>query len=473
MDVRTRPAEVPALAARLPGKVVLPGDAAYETARLAWNLRATMAPEAIVYAETPDDVSEALAFAREQDLRVAVQATGHRVTVDGRGCLVINTSRMKALAVDPAAARASVGAGVKWGAVLAQAQAHGLAPLLGSSGDVGAVGYTLGGGLGWLARKYGMSVDSVLRFEVVTADGRARSASPEEHPDLFWALRGGGGGFGVVTGMEIRLHPVARVYAGNLFYPAGMAKEVWRRYREWVAHAPDELTSSIVLMNVPPLPQVPPALRGQSFVIVRGCYLGASSDGEALLAYWRNWQAPAIDEFREMSFIQADQISQDPVDPIPALNSGEWLRDLSDETADALIGHTFPQGGPPLLVFNEVRLAGGAIARIDPATTAYSHRDEKFIWVSIALGPSEEAAHAVRQQLSRLRTALGPARTGRVYMNFLEGEEMRERTRDGFSEAAFRRLQAVKARYDGEDRIISGFDIPPATTPPVGNRRLA
>jgi len=222
-----------------------------------------MAPAAIVYAQSPGDASEALAFAREHDLRVAVQATGHRETVDGKGCLVINTSRMKALAVDPASATAFLEAGVKWGEVLAQAQAHGLAPLLGSSGDVGAVGYTLGGGLGWLARKYGMSVDSVLRFEVVTADGRVLSPSPEENPDLFWALRGGGGGFGVVTGMEIRLHPVARVYAGNLFYPADMAKAVWRRYREWVAHAPDELTSSIVLMNYPPLPQLPPVLSGQ------------------------------------------------------------------------------------------------------------------------------------------------------------------------------------------------------------------
>ena len=462
MDVRTRPADVPALAARLPGKVVLPGDDAYETARLAWNLRATMAPAAIVYAQSPGDASEALAFAREHDLRVAIQATGHRETVDGKGCLVINTSRMKALAVDPASATAFLEAGVKWGEVLAQAQAHGLAPLLGSSGDVGAVGYTLGGGLGWLARKYGMSVDSVLRFEVVTADGRVRSASPEEHPDLFWALRGGGGGFGVVTGMEIRLHPVARVYAGNLFYPAGMAKEVWRRYREWVAHAPDELTSSIVLMNYPPLPQLPPVLSGQSFVIVRGCYIGASSDGEALLAYWRNWQAPLIDEFRELPFTEADEISHDPVDPLPVLASCEWLRDLSDETADALIAHTFPQGGPPLLVFSEVRLAGGAIAQVDRDATAYSHRDEKFIWVSIAAAPTEEAAAAIRQQLGRLSAALGPARTGRVYMNFLEGEEMRERTRDGFSDAAFRRLQAVKARYDGDNLIISGFGIPGA-----------
>lgn len=462
MDVRTRPAEDAALAARLPGKVVLPGDDAYETARLAWNLRATKTPVAIVYAQTPADVSEALAFARQRDLHVAVQATGHRETVDGKGCLVINTSRMKAVAVDAAARTAHVGAGVKWGEVLAQAQAHGLAPLLGSSGDVGAVGYTLGGGLGWLARKYGMSVDSVLRFEVVTADGRVRNASPEEHPDLFWALRGGGGGFGVVTGMDIRLHPVARVYAGNLFYPAAAANEVFRRYREWVARAPDELTCSIVLMNFPPLPQLPPALSGQSFVIVRGCYLGSASDGEALLSYWRNWQAPLIDQFRELPFSEADQISQDPVDPIPVLTSCEWLRDLSDETADALIGHTFPQGGPPLLVFSEVRLAGGAIARVNGDATAYSHRDEKFIWVSIAMAPTDEAARAISQQFGRLRAALGPARTGRVYMNFLEGEEMRGRTRDGFSAAAFRRLQAVKARYDGNNLIISGFDIPPA-----------
>ncbi len=449
-------------AARLAGRVVLPSDEAYESARLGWNLSVRKAPDVIVFAGNPQDVSEALAFARLHDLSVVVQATGHRETVDGKGSVLINTSPMRALTIDPQARTVWVGAGVKWGEVLAETQPHGLAPLLGSSGDVGAVGYTLGGGMGWLARKYGMAVDSVLRLEVVTPDGRLAGAGPEENPDLFWALRGGGGGFGVVTGMEIRLHPVARVYAGNLYYPAGMAKEVFRRFREWAAAAPDELTCSIVLMNFPPMPELPPILSGQSFVMVRGCYTGPVAAGETFLAYWRDWQAPVIDDFRGRPFTEVNAISQDPVDPLPALTSGEWLRDLSDETAGALIRHTFPQGGPPLLAFSEVRLAGGAIARVDADANAYSHRDEKFMYYSVAMLPNVEMVEAVKRQLQRLAEALGPARTGRVYMNFVEGEEMRERTRDGYSEKAFRRLQAIKARYDPEYRLISSFDIPPA-----------
>jgi FAD/FMN-containing dehydrogenase len=464
MNQHTNAGQYHELATSLAGKVVLPEDEAYETGRLAWNLRAHKTPDAIVFPESAQDVRKVLEFARRHDLGVVVQATGHRENVDGRGCILINTARMQDVAIDPRARTAWVAAGAKWGAVLDQAQAHGLAPLLGSSSDVGAVGYTLGGGMGWLARKYGMAVDSVQRFEVVTPDAVIRNASPEENADLFWALCGGGGGFGVVTGMEIRLHPVDRVYAGNLFYGAAMAKDVFRRYREWVADAPDELTCSIVLMNVPPLPELPPEMRGQSFVIVRGCYVGSTALGEELLSHWREWRTPLIDDFRERSFRESDQISQDPVDPLPAMASCEWIRDLSDETADVLISHAFPQGGPPSLIFCEVRLAGGAISRVAADANAFSHRDERFICYAVGVAPSDEAASQYRQHLGQLRAALGPARTGKIYMNFIEGDELRGRTRDGYSEQALGRLQAVKARYDPDGRIVSGFEF----SPPAG-----
>jgi FAD/FMN-containing dehydrogenase len=347
--------------------------------------------------------------------------------------------------------------------VLTLAQEHGLAPLLGSTTDVGVVGYSLSGGMGWLARKFGMSVDSILRIDVVTPDGLFRRASQEENSDLFWALCGGGGSFGVVTGLEIRLFPVSQVYMGNLYYPAHMAKEVFSRYRKWVENAPEELTCSIVLMNVPPLPQLPPVLSGKSFVMVRGCYTGPIEIGETLLAYWRAWQEPLIDDFKARPFTEADVISQDPVDPMPALLSGEWLTDLTEEAAEALIEYTLPRGGPPLFVFSEVRLAGGAVARVDPDANAYSHRDEKFIWYSVALPFNMDVAGQIHHQLTQMRSALAPWLTGKVYLNFLEGEEMRQRSRDGYSEQAFRRLQAAKAKYDPDGRFISSFDIPPMT----------
>ena len=225
-------------------------------------------------------------------MAVAVKATGHGVIREANDSLLIVTSELTDVRVNADAQTAWVSAGTKWGRVLEETQAVGLAPVLGSSPDVGAVSYTLGGGMGWLARKYGISADSVNQFELVTADGNLVHASAAENADLFWALRGGGGNFGVVTAMEIRLYPVTKVYGGNSFYPIEKAKEVYARYRNWIVNAPDELTSSVLIMNFPPFPQIPERLRGQSFVMVRGCYCGPLEQGKELLKYWRDWQSP-------------------------------------------------------------------------------------------------------------------------------------------------------------------------------------
>jgi FAD/FMN-containing dehydrogenase len=450
------------LAARLPGKVYLPSDSQYEEARQAWNLTVDQRPEVIVYVESLEDVVEAVSFARQNGLGIAVQSTGHGVIRAADGAMLINTSRMKERQIDVQAQTAWIGAGMKWGEVLEETQKYGLAPLLGSSPDVGAVGYTLGGGMGWLARKYGTSADSVLRLEVVTANGEIRQASPEENSDLFWALRGGGGGFGVVTGMEIRLYPVTEVYAGNLYYPPEMAREVFERFRQWANEAPDELTASIVLMNVPPLPDIPPMLSGKSFVIVRGCYSGELEEGEKLMQSWRAWQEPLIDDFKVLPFTQSAQISQDPVEPGPFPTTGAWLSDLSAEAAEVLVRYTLPQGGPPPLVFSEVRMAGGAISRIDGSTNAYSQRDGQWIWVSIGIAMSPEVGEQIEQHFEQMHLALSAYLTGKVYMNFIHGEEGMRRSKDGFSEGNYRRLQEIKARYDPENRFGYSFQIQPA-----------
>lgn len=455
------------LLGRMPGKVFFPSAEGYDTARAGWNLMDDKHPAIIVFAETPGDVIEAVQFARANAMPVSVQATGHRETGNAAGAVLINTSRMQDLRIDPQSQTARIGAGVKWGPVLQAAQQYGLAPLLGSTTDVGVVGYSLSGGMGWLSRKYGMSVDSVLSLDVVTLDGVFRRASLAENSDLFWALRGGGGGFGVVTEIEIKLHPVATVYAGNLFYPAHLAKAIYQRYIHWVKDMPEEMTCSIVLMNFPPIPQLPPEISGQSFVLVRGCYTGPVEAAEKLLDYWRCWQTPAVDDFKARPFTEADAISMDPVEPMPALLSGEWLTDLTEGVADALIRYTLPpegllpQGGPPAFVFSEVRLAGGAVTRVDPDENAYSHRDQKFIWYSVALPMDKQLGGQIQKQLTALREALAPWLSGKVYLNFIEGEEMRRRTRDGYSEEAFQRLQQLKAKFDPDCQLISSFDIPP------------
>jgi FAD/FMN-containing dehydrogenase len=361
--------------------------------------------------------------------------------------------------IDAGSRTARIAAGAKWGAVLEKAQDEGLAPLLGSSPDVGAVAYTLGGGMGWLARRYGMAADSVRRFDVVTADGEQVRASRTEHPDLFWGLRGGGGSLGIVTGMEIELYPVTTVYAGNLYYPRAQAAEVFRRYRDWIASAPDELTSSVLIMNYPPFEMVPEFLRGQTFAQVRGCWCGPVEQGEELLRFWRDWQAPLIDDFRARPFRDAALISNDPVDPLPASVTGAWLRELSDEAIDTILRYGIPAGGPPLLTFVEVRHAGGAIERVDAQSTAYSNRAERHILEAVGMAPTPQAVEAIEQYAGALKRDLQPVLTGRVYMNFLEGSEARERTRDGYSPDAYQRLVALKHRYDPDNLFRYGYDL--------------
>ncbi|MBZ0301842.1 MAG: FAD-binding oxidoreductase [Anaerolineae bacterium] len=445
---------------RLQGTVILPGDVDYDAARMAWNLAFEQYPPVIVMAETADDVAAAVRFARAEGMDIAVQATGHGFTRAANHALLINMSRMTHVEVDAEAQTAWVEGGAKWQPVLDKAQAVGLVPLLGSTPDVGAVGYTLGGGVGWLARKYGLSADSVNAFEVVTAQGRIVWASEYENSDLFWALRGGGGSFGVITGMEIRLYPVTTVYAGNLYYPAAMAKEVMTRFREWIATTPEELTSSVVLMNYPPIPEVPEPLRGQSFVQVRGAYTGLMEDGEELLKYWREWKAPAMDMFGPLPLTRAAEISNDPPNPTSALVTGVWLKDLSDEAIDTIIRFGLAPHG---VTVSEIRHVGdGAISRVDKRANAYGNREASLVLEIIGIAPTPELWQAADAYAREYKRALAGSLTGGVYINFLEGDERQDRTKDAFTAENYQRLMAIKAKYDPQNVFSHSFHIPPA-----------
>lgn len=443
------------------GQVITPVDAGYDEARRAWNLSVDQHPALIVLAESAADVAEAVRFASSEGFGVAVQSTGHGNVRPADDCLLILTSPMRDVRVDVHSQTAWIQAGAKWGIVLEKTQAFGLVPLLGSSPDVGAVGYTLGGGMGWLARHYGLATDSVRSFEVVTAEGEIIRASNSENSDLFWGMRGGGGSLGIVTGMEIQLYPVTTVYGGNLFYPIGQAKEVFARYRDWIVSAPDELTSSIVIMNFPPIPEMPEFLRGRSFAIVRGCYCGPIEEGKALLRYWREWQAPIIDDFKAMSFSEVATISNDPVDPLPGMSSGAWLRELTDEVLDTLIRYGAPSEGPPLFLMTEVRHAGGAIGRVDPSANAFSHRDAPHSLQVVGVAATPEVYRHLQAYNQSLKRDLRHYLMG-VYMNWLEGEESRERIADGYSPQNYRRLRELKAKYDPDNRFGFGFNIQPA-----------
>lgn len=447
---------------KIQGQVIAPGDPVYDEARLAWNRSVQHHPALIVVAETAVDVQKAVVFAGEQGLGVAVQGTGHGNVRPADDGLLILTREMNEVEVDGPAQIAHVGAGVEWGKVLAAAQEHGLAPLLGSSPTVGAVGYTLGGGLGWLGRKYGLSLDNVVRFEVVTADGRLRKASTSENSELFWGLRGGGGSLGIVTSMTIRLFPVTQVYAGNLYYPVEMAQEVMRRYSAWIANLPDEMTTSVVLMNFPPMPELPDFLRGHSYVMVRGCYCGELAEGEKLLRHWREWQAPLIDDFKPLSFRDAALISNDPHDPLPAYTSGAWLHALDDGAIDALIAYGLGSDGPKPLLLTEVRHAGGAIQRKAADSAVYGNRDAQLLLFLVGVTPTAEAHQHLVAYAAELKETLRPSLTGGVYMNFIEGTESQQRIRDGLAPGGYERLARLKAEVDPGSRFRYSFNVTPA-----------
>jgi hypothetical protein len=464
MTITSTHARAPAVAdlhRRFDGDILLPGDEPYDSARQSWNLSFEHRPAVVAIPVSVSDVVQAVLFARSQGLHVVVHATGHGVARPAAaGALLLVMSGLDDVRVDPVARRAWVGGGSTWAPVLALAQAHGLAPLLGSTPHVGAVGYTLGGGMGWLARKYGLSSDSVRRFEVVTADGGVVYASPTEEPELFWGLRGAGAGsLGVVTGMEVALYPVTSVYGGSLFYPAALAGEVLARWRDRISTVPDELTSAVALVNFPPLDIVPPLLRGQSFAVVRGCCLGPHGEGEALMRHWRRWRVPALDVFGTMPFAEVASISQDPVDPIPARATAAWLSGLTATAIDVLVAGTFPGDAPPALMATEVRHAGGAISRPDPASAAYGNRDAALSLEMVGLAPTPEHASALEAHTRALRAALGDVTTGGQYLNFLEGEEKRRSAVTVLGVAGAHRAARLKAAVDPEDLFDHGLDL--------------
>lgn len=461
LTVRARTSVLADLADRISGAVHGPDDPGYDAARSGFNLLSDHRPAVIAVPANRFDVAEAVRFAAAEGLRVAIQATGHGPGPSADGALLINTSEMTDVSIDPIARTATAGAGAKWAPVLEQAQCHGLAPLLGSTTDVGVVGYTLGGGFGWLGRKYGLASDAVRSFDLVTPDGNPLRVSATSHPDIFWALKGGGAGsIGVVTDVVIDLFPVTTVYAGNLFYPAEDASEIMRRFSAWAPDQSEDLTSAVTLMNFPPLDIVPEPFRGKSFTMIRGCWAGDLEIGRAVIDEWRNWKTPEVDMWGEMPFAAADAISMDPTDPVPAMVTTEWMDELTGEAVDIIASRVLPSpGAMPLILFAEVRHAGGAVSRGAASSPNDRGRDGTFLLEVASIVPDPQLALAVESALRLTRDSLSPFVTGAAYLNFLEGDEKSERSASAFSDANRRRLAAIKAALDPENRFCHGVTL--------------
>ncbi len=450
------------LRAALPGRVHTPGGIGYEAARAGFGLTDLPSPDVVVVAESAADVVAGVNFARTQRLPVGVQATGHNFGAPFKGGVRINTSRMQGCSIDPAARTARVQAGVIWKSVVQAAHQYGLAPLNGSSPLVGVVGYSLFGGFGWLLRKYGAAVDSVIAADVVTADGQLLHVSAASHPNLFWALRGASGNFGVVTALEFKLYPVSEVYGGALFFPMERAEEVLTTYSEWVTTLPNEMTSTIVLMRVPPLPEVPEPLRGKAIVTIRAAYTGTEAQGARLQQPLRDLGGLLADTFRMLAYNEVATISNDSTNPMLAWRKTAMLKDLSPATIQTILRMNGVAGQAPVMVF-EIRHLGGAMTHVPPESAAFSQRYAPFIMHTIGVMTSPQQAEVVKRNTQAIFMAMQPHSTGGVLPSWLgDGDHGVERTRAGFSAEHYERLVALKDRYDPTNMFRHNHNIPPS-----------
>jgi FAD/FMN-containing dehydrogenase len=438
------------LKTRLRGRTILPGDDDFDKSRRVWNGMIDRKPAVIVRCAGVADVIESVNLARAQNLCVSVRGGGHNVTGAAvcDGGMVIDLSAMKGIHVDPTRRTARAQGGVTWGELDRETQVFGLATTGGLISTTGIAGLTLGGGIGWLARKYGLACDNLLSADVVTADGKAVVASPKQNSDLFWALRGGGGNFGVVTSLEYRLHPVGPVITGGVaVYPLDQAASVLRFYRDYISRAPDELNMFPAFFTVPPLHAFPAELHGKAAIALAVCYAGPADKANRVLAPVRTFGPPQVDVIGPIPYTALQSLFDDSA-PYGALSywKSDTLDELSDRCIDVLVSHTarLPELCPLTIV--HIYPLRGAIARVGAHKTAYNHRAERFSTIVSAnwFDPAQSETHI--EWVRGLWQAMRPYASGGVQPNFL-GEEGDERVRAAYGDN-YPRLVEVKRRYD-------------------------
>jgi FAD/FMN-containing dehydrogenase len=441
------------------GSVLLPDHPEFESAWQPWSIGVLHQPFVIVMAETTEDIVDAVTFARDFDLPVSVQATGHGAQVANIGGMHINTSRMTGVAIDAEAQTARVEAGAKWAHVLPEAQKFGLAPLSGSTTDIGVVGYSLGGGTGWLARKYGFAADHILAMDVVTANGELIRVSADSNPDLFWSMRGGGGNFGVVTAMEFRLFPHTDFFGGSVFYPLSEARQVFAAYSEWIETLPSDVTTSIAIFRFPPVPFVPEPLQGKE--VIKIAAVAVCDNGEELIAPMRSITTPLLDGFARMPFSMIDIVSGDPNDPMPVMANSMTFDEITPECLDEIMRLIGPGARTPILGM-ELRFIRGAAEIVGKRANAANRVGGSFMLFAVGVPFTPEMGMALQAALAELKTAMTPFSTGKTFLNFLDGSDSAsERTVDAFSLETYSYLARVKAKHDPTNRFRFNQNILP------------
>jgi FAD binding domain len=441
---------------KIDGRVATPDDPDWDQVRQAWNLAADPRPVAVAFVEGADDIASVLDFAAAHQLKVLGQGTGHGAVAVGSldDTIVIKTERMRGIEVDAEAQTARVEAGVLALELGEAAQSAGLCTLPGSSPDVGVTGYTLGGGLGWLGRRYGFACNRLEAIEVVTADGEARRVDSESESELFWALRGGGGSYAIVTALHVRLLPVAEVFGGILIFPAELGADAVRGYRDWAADAPDEITSIVRFLRPPPFPDVPEPLRDTPLLTIDAAFIGDQQEGERLIAPLRALGEPIMDTFATMPVAGLSRIHMDPEQPVPGIGNGGLIRELDDEAIDAFFGVVGPEAGSPLLLA-ELRQLGGALGRPAEGAGALSHLEADYAMFAVGLPMTPELGEAVGRTLDSLEDAMGAWAAG-SYLGFAERSCDLATIHDA---QTCDRLTAVKRQWDPDGVIRANHEL--------------
>lgn len=442
------------------GDVFRPGDPGWDTARTAWQLTVDQQPIAVVVPASDYDVVRTVQAARAAGVRLAPQTTGHNAAPLGSldNTVLLRTSALNGVQIDARNHVARVEGGAVWGTVVDQAAKDGLAALAGSARDVGVVGYTLGGGLSWFGRSHGLAANHVVAAEVVTADGVLRRVDETNDADLFWAIRGGGGSFGIVTALEFRLFPIISVQAGALFWPIERASEVLRAWKDWLPGTPDAITSIGRLLRFPPLPEIPEPMRGRSFVTVE---LAGQLDGEQMNAYLEPLRdlGPVMDTVHEMPVVGLGQLHMDPPGPVPVTGDGFLVTDLSDEALDAYLSAVGPDTGCTLLT-TELRHLGGALQPGVFTAGAVSGIAAGFAVYSGTFTPDPDSRDAARSALDLLETAMVPWTAETTYSNFAETSVGADAI---FGRNVHQVLRTVKANYDPTDLFHANHPVAPET----------
>jgi FAD/FMN-containing dehydrogenase len=443
----------------LDGRLHLPGDPGYDAARLPWNVAVDQRPAAVAFPRTAAEVGAVVRAAAENGLRVAPQSTGHNAgPLAARGLddvVVVRTSEMGTAVADPVRGIVRVEGGAVWEPAVEAAAAHGRAVLHGSSPDVGIAGYSLGGGIGWYARRLGLATNSLTAVELVIADGSLVRADARTNPELFWALRGGGGSFGVVTALEFKMYDVQTAYAGMLVWDLSRLEPVLREWAAWGPDAPDEVTTSLRAMRVPPMPDVPEPLRGRELVMIDGAVLGSDERGEQLLAGLRALR-PEIDTFGRAPAKSLVRLHMDPEGGAPFVSDTAMLGAFPEAAIDAFVAEVGP-GAPTSLLLAELRQLGGALGRPHEGGGVLSHLDASFVAFAGTIAATPEMGARGHADATRLTAALAPFANGRQYLNFAENPVD---PRAAYDEGVWTQLKGIRSAVDPHGMFAANHPVP-------------